>query len=619
MSNSLETFHAAPAEGGTHVNTPGESVPAATIRQEPLPKLPAAVMHQAVQSACDHQARIFGAVQKLNFHLGANHRKNKLAILTLALRDQLPLRQRKGSKQNPPPRKYRARPSLDLLNTFDFIYGVYTPNKDGEFKYANYFDELGRFSLNTKKVSQQLNIPLRTFQRALAKLTAMRLIASTQDPKYDQRCEYAGSETWVTPRADVYLELYREVLAHKSRAKFPEPATENPTADLPETAGESAPNQPPEPSEIETAPNDKIDICSILIIKPPVTVPQSPSMEESGALGNHCGAAAPAALPPVVVFTHPADAPTATTHGNEVLADAPGVDPGITPVAAPASDVPPGQNAALSCKQAEDALAILPAPVATIDDPTAILAAGCQCFDKFAKRIAQSFPDCEFTTAHLYQLRSWLMRSSPLERMTFDELDDILWDHDQGGKFQNASGRHCSLTLDWLLKSWPKFLHELKQTKLGCAGAGAIDQKLELMTTQAEADFEKIINGELAQIRDFEARNVSRPLAFTIQPRNRFVYCLVAYHRLGMTAQIDEIVNDPELLGFLREGMDLDPFTTLQARQKYPNLFARCAIEAWFWNRLKNAVKKTYQNMLRLKSEAQRWKVKTQRKYHIYK
>ena len=179
-------------------------------------KIPSAAMHPSVQFNCDQKAHIFASVARMKYSFKANDKRNKLAVLKLASKNARPLRSRGSSGKKQLQSKYRPSFSDDLLRVLDWILGAYTPDRNGNLKYASYIDEVGRLRFETAKKSRQLEIPVRTLQRLLAKLRAMRLIDSTQAPRHDRNGEYSGSDTLVTPRADVYMNFLNEVLIQRS-------------------------------------------------------------------------------------------------------------------------------------------------------------------------------------------------------------------------------------------------------------------------------------------------------------------------------------------------------------------------------------------------------------------
>jgi hypothetical protein len=147
---------------------------------ESRPQLPDAVMHQTVQNICDQRARVFAWISRYQFSSRAKDRNVRRRILMLAMKNARPLRHRAASIPKPAQPTYQIKPSLDVVRVLDFIYGVYTPDKNGNFQYESFFDAIGRFRFETKKIASQLDVSLRTLQRIVAQLTAMRLIDCTQ-------------------------------------------------------------------------------------------------------------------------------------------------------------------------------------------------------------------------------------------------------------------------------------------------------------------------------------------------------------------------------------------------------------------------------------------------------
>jgi hypothetical protein len=96
------------------------------------------------------------------------------------------------------------------------------------------------------------------------------------------------------------------------------------------------------------------------------------------------------------------------------------------------------------------------------------------------------------------------------------------------------------------------------------------------------------------------------------------IFAIVAFHRLSMTPLIDEIVKDHQKAAAMVEGMRRDPLSALMARQKYPTVFGLFAFPPWFWNQLRDDVRRGYQHLLELKTEAEVWGVQEQISYPTF-
>jgi hypothetical protein len=242
-------------------------------------RLPAALMHPSVQRTCDQKAAVFAWVRELKFNFKANDKKMKLAVLNFAAKHARPLRTRAVSKAPGLPTKYRVNDSADKLKVLDFIYGAYTPDKRGFFKYMSFFDSVGNFRFETEKVAKQLKIPLRTLQRIMAKLTALRLIDRQQKATQNQAGEYRGSTMWVTARADIFLNYVNQENIRKTYERGGRILPETPTEMLLGVPGveatESPKVQPEKPVDSEANGNDNIVISLSVIMEPPPSYARS--------------------------------------------------------------------------------------------------------------------------------------------------------------------------------------------------------------------------------------------------------------------------------------------------------------------------------------------------------
>ena len=589
------------------------SAPATPEPRQPIAiqtaKMPAALMHQSVQGFCDQKARVFAWIRRLKFNFRANDKNMKLAVLNLAAKHARPLRTRAISRAPALPNKYRVNNSADLFKVLDYIYGAYIPDKNGNLKFQNYFDVVGNFRFQSAKVAKQLKIPIRTFQRVLARLTALRLIDCRQKATQNDAGDYRGSGTWVTARADIYWMYLKEVEIQKSFTKAGRIPPETPTEILLGVPGvattESRQIQPEKPVDSEPNGNDNIVISYISIMETPSVVPEAPDLDLPLSKKIYSRAGAPGALPPensicVSGLSQQSSSPVGLPGD---LSSVPAI---LTPKVVTGNQPQPGS---LVKHQAAVAATNYDIPVAPIAPPTTALEVGCHILQQITRRIAEAFPEVELKLSHCAQIRSWMMRSTPLERMTFEDLDGILDDYSGGYKHLNAAGESCRLTLDWLLAAWPKLLKAYKHDQLRIQGADAAEHRIEMMSARAEAEFDAGVKHEINAINDIVARegsDASYDPCFLI-PRGRMIFSLIAFRELGLTARINELITDPWRLERLQSALKEAPVSALLARSAYPDLFALCSLEKSEWAAMKAQVKSDYQEKLLLKTEAEQW------------
>ena len=508
----------------------------------------------------------------------------------------------------------------------DFIYGAYIPDKNGKLKHEAYFDPGGSLAINSKKVARQLNMPLRTFQRRLAKLRAMRLIDCSQMPKQDKRGDYVGSSTWVTARADEYWKLMEGVDRLKSLAKtgggLGEDSVDNSQPTKVVGGTQTDQDQAVKSTVSGCNGNDNIVICSsvfkeTLILVPKareVVLPAPDDLVSSTENGYYSRAGAPGALPPrnFNSFSERGIYPPPTSQTGSAASATVPLNP-ATATSNPATinpgipEVQPQPSAPTSYSDDNQDSP----PVAPIDAPASALEVGCPQFRKITQRLVDFFGQDELKLVHCRLVKSWITRSSPLERMTFENLDGVLLDHEGGHKRFHASGHSYRLSLDWLLQTWPQLLQNHMQEQLRFQDADAVGHKLEMMTARAESEFEANVQFELAAIATAVDRDGSDASyePYFIQPHTRMIYAMIAFHQLGMATRIDEIIQYPRRLKRLQDVLVAKPFIALLARDKYPELFARCGLATWAWESMKQQEKQRYQELLKLKTDAEIWKL----------
>ena len=598
--NSISSEYGIDAEGEA-------PVPSRDLQPEVYESLPAAAMHPTVQKAIEQRARVFAWVRRYQFSSRAKDRNVKIKILSLAQEKARPLRHRAASRPEPIQKRYRVKPSLDLMRVLDYVFGAYTPDRTGKLKYEKFFDAIGQFAFDTQKVSRQLNIPIRTLQRIVAKLAAMRLIDCTQTPRLDQRGEYAGSKTWITARADLYLGLMNEISSQKPGGQAPDNRSQTP----PVEASPASQNEPEKAEGLEPNRNDNIDICYYNIMETPSHVPAERELPVSSYADVFSGAGAPLALPPKKKFSKGKNIPPVVVS-----------DPSLTSSAGPSADEHPASSSLATnqhselAHEASNSLDNLnpQTPVPSLAEPFDALDVGCKVFQRFARRVQDAFTGTDLTLAQCQQLRSWTIRASQRERMTFEDLDEILSEF-QANRIgiQDSHGKFYKLTVEQLLARWPQFLLVYQQKRLACLDVNAIDHILEMATTRAEAEFEAQVQHEIKILLDGLPYD-----ACSRQPRELMIFAIVAFHRLSMTPLIDEIVKDHQKAAAMVEGMRRDPLSALMARQKYPTVFGLFAFPPWFWNQLRDDVRRGYQHLLELKTEAEVWGVQEQISYPTF-
>jgi len=573
---------------------------------KPPPKLPAAVMPTSMQNACIQKARVFEWVSKIKFGKQASDKNLKRAVFMLAMKNARPLRKRAGSAPASVPNKYRPVISNDLMRVWDYVVSVYTPDKNGKYKHTSSFDGGGQFKFNTKKVAKQLDIPLRTLQRYLAKLDAMRLLDRYQIPTRNTKDEYRGSTIWILLRADVYMGYLRQVLIQRSIGKVARNDEDKPVVEAEVTVSEPEPqgeNQASETKGLEGNRDDNVVISLCMLMEPPSSgfekqETQSPSTGSS-SFRDYSGAAAPAARPPQnFSFVSGKENPIT------IPAEAHPVSTPLSP-STPGDTTPAPGKVAAPVAVPQDVIT----PVAPID-PATVLELGDLHFQALTRRLAKTFSETQLTVSHCHQLKSWMMRSSPYERMTYEDLDAILVEHESGCRFQSLTEKNYHLTLDWLVKAWPQILRKHRHEQLEQRNAGEAVHNLEMMTTRAEAEFEANIQNAVKCIYQNIVNNGSDKYcnAAKMFTGSNMLYGFIALHLMGKHDKVDEAVN-PIWLDCLKNGISESPLDALLARAKYPELMARCGFEQKDWNRMKEQVKEVYQRSIGLKAEAERWQL----------
>ncbi|MEI6078215.1 MAG: hypothetical protein WCS94_21730, partial [Verrucomicrobiota bacterium] len=250
-------------------------------------------------------------------------------------------------------------------------------------------------------------------------------------------------------------------------------------------------------------------------------------------------------------------------------------------------------------------------PVAPIETPASVFELGDKHFQQLTRRLARAFPETELTMAHCHQLMSWMSRSSPFERMTYDDLDAILVDHETGYMRQSFNGKPYYLKLDWLIKAWPQILREYRHEQLEKRGGNAAAHYLDLMTTRAEPEFEaNVLHAAICIKQSIENHGTDKSCNPTMMfAGSNMLYGFIALPVLDMTESLLEVVNDPISLKVLRRGISETPLGALLARAKYPDLMALCGFEQADWNRMKERVINEYKHLIELKAEAEIWKL----------
>ena len=487
------------SEYGMVADDVDQSGPAcAGLRPAPPARVPTAVMPTSIQNATDQRARVFHWVSKVKFDRRAGDKNMKLAVLTLAIVQARPLRKRTGSNPGSLLGKYRIKISLEMVRVLDYMFSAYTPDRNGKLKYESFFDAGGRFRFNSAKVAKQLDIPRRTLQRILAQLHAMRLLDCKQSSTQNLQGEYRGSTMWVTPRGDIYMQYLKEVIIEKSIKKAGGHEDEKPVADVGAAAiGQEFPGQGPaqETPVLEASRNDNIVIPYNVLMETPTPLPKATIPLASPKKINNSWAGAPLALPPkfsncVSEGEKPVSVPDGQGAGS--VSSAP-PSPGVT--TDPGKMNPPETSS-------DD-------PVALIEAPASALAIGDASFQQVTRRVATAFPEAKLKPSHCHQLRAWMSRSSPLERLTYDDLDEILQEHESGCQRRSLDGKTYRLTLEWLIKAWPQILCELRHEQLESRHADSAEHCLKMMTTQAVPEFEARVRCEVQAIKLLLARDGS--------------------------------------------------------------------------------------------------------------
>jgi hypothetical protein len=522
--------------------------------------MPRGTLHQTIQHACDQRAHWFAAADYLMFNKSCT-KVNKPKVFEYLRDHARPLRSHTATGQRYLPagrRVYKIDSNLEKV--FDFFFSVYKRDKTGKLKYEAYFDPAGRFELNPELRSRQLRMPLRTFQRCTATLVAMRVLERCQIPKEDRAGRPAGSRSLVIFRADVYSTALKNVLTQAKIDKL------TPVIDPVEPQSEYD-NQLIKPYVCDGSRDATNGISiNVSIATPHLEV----EMSDSSHLENEqkAVAAAPLAL------------------GSRFQETQPKVDPQVS--------------------------ASLFDPAWTAGDTLNTLAEiGNHDFREISSLFIKTHFYEETTVQHLRELLSLTCRNSPYFRLCYSDFVTAIDNHNEG-TLLNAFGR--PYTRSSFLKAWPRILQQIRQEDLLSRDfhtVSSVDQCLDLMTTQAEIDFETNVQLEIRCYQTSVERQGTDYNPFTAtnfsHSSHRRMFIFVAFYRLGLAARLHELLTDSERVSMLHESMKLDPLSALMCKHKYPELFAFCNYQKQDWDYLRNQTKKRYQQLLQIKVKADIW------------
>lgn len=179
------------------------------------PRLPEYIMHSTVQAICDLEGRAITQALKYACHMRAFGDNEMEKVFERAWNDRRSVKGRDGQMKMLPDKKHRFQMSYNGRKIYRHLKSIYTPDCSNHIKYYNSFDGYNRVNVIAENIGSTLHIPLRTVQRELEKLDAMRLMDRTHVPAKKADGTYTGSQAYLQLRLDVYLQIYDQLKEEK--------------------------------------------------------------------------------------------------------------------------------------------------------------------------------------------------------------------------------------------------------------------------------------------------------------------------------------------------------------------------------------------------------------------
>jgi hypothetical protein len=230
--------------------------------------------------------------------------------------------------------------------------------------------------------------------------------------------------------------------------------------------------------------------------------------------------------------------------------------------------------------------------------PEGVLKIGDATFQKFTKAIDDAFPGQLETPEQLNRLRYLILRTSPKDRMQYEDLCAVL-EYNMASSVKN------------LLDYWWVILHDLRVEQLSAKDGYDADRYLK--NWSAEASEVNFIESMKDAVQFIAYRRILEPGLKTYDavldsygnPFGALAACL----ELGLHKKIDYAFTDERRFNLLMDWIK-DPshdFESLMFRQHYPWIMERLGLPEADWNTKKRRVRKAYERMLNLRAHASIW------------
>jgi hypothetical protein len=511
------------------------------------PRLPGYVMQSTEQAFCDRKGQANALALKYSCHVQAFSDNEMEKVSERAWNNRRPVKGRDGQMKMLPNRKYRFRMSYYERKIYRHLKSIYTPDCRNHIKYYNSFDGYGRVKVTAEDISVTLRIPLRTVQRELVTLDAMRLLDRIWIPSKTDENTYVGSQSYLYLRLDIYLQIFDQLKEERESGESRENRLGTPC--------EMREQSPVESTISEAHRDDNIVTCNTVTMETPSSSPKpvidSGLVFEKGEPEEPFGSDNLSLCKDITTF---------------------GQNPCV-----------PGNESCVPDILRED-----------------VLTFGDDLFRKFTSEIDTHYPgQLNENPKLLLQLRYWILRPSPKERMSFDDLHDVLSDN-RASSVKN------------LLEYWPLILRLYRVEQIECAGGYDADETIKSCSESvAPKDFVERMNYQVGQIIQRSFRETSPVRLGTYDPwfdapGDRFAL-LAACSELGLTYSVDTVLDDPERLKQLREYARTNDFEALTFQHHYPQLANRFGFEKYDWNQMKRRIRKGYEQLLHNKAQAEMW------------